>query len=274
MGPAPWARRGGMKVGAGMKVVILAGGRGSRLAEETSVRPKPLVEVGDKPIIWHIMSIYAHHGFKDFVVCAGYKGHQFKEYFANLVLRHSDITVDLGANRIQYHSSDKPDWRVTIVDTGLDTMTGGRLKRVRDYLDPDEPFCMTYGDGVGDVDVAAEVAFHKAHGLKATVCAVAPPGRFGALEMKDGRVSGFVEKPKADGQRINGGFFVLHPSVIDLIAADETPWEGEPMERLAAAGQLAPFLHDGFWQPMDTLRERMHLEELWATGHAPWKVWP
>ena len=256
-----------------MKVVILAGGRGSRLAEETSVRPKPLVEIGDKPILWHIMSIYAHFGFKDFVVCAGYKGYQIKEYFANLVLHHSDITVDLGRNEIRYHGSSKPDWRVSVIDTGLDTMTGGRLKRVRDHLDPDEPFCMTYGDGVADVDVRAEVAFHRSHGLLATMCAVAPPGRFGSLVVEGRRVSAFMEKPKANGQRVNGGFFVLQPDVLDLIAGDETSWEGEPLERLAHDGQLAAYPHDGFWRPMDTLRERIQLDDMWNTGRAEWKVW-
>lgn len=256
-----------------MKVVILAGGRGSRLAEETTVRPKPLVEIGDKPIIWHIMSIYAHHGFNEFIVCAGYKGYQIKEYFANLVLHHSDITVDLANNRIHYHQCDKPNWRVSVIDTGLDTMTGGRLRRARPYLTPGEPFLMTYGDGIADVDVAGEVAFHRAHGLKATMCAVAPPGRFGSVAIESGRVSAFVEKPTAGNQRINGGFFVLQPEVLDLIEGDETVWEGAPLEALVAEGQLAAYPHDGFWRPMDTLRERIQLEEMWNTGRAPWKVW-
>ncbi|HDZ73382.1 MAG TPA: glucose-1-phosphate cytidylyltransferase [Aurantimonas coralicida] len=256
-----------------MKVVILAGGRGSRLAEETSVRPKPLVEIGEKPIIWHIMSIYAHFGFKDFIVCAGYKGYQIKEYFANLVLHHSDVTVDLGRNLIHYHQSDKLDWRVSVIDTGLDTMTGGRLKRAKPYLTPGEPFCMTYGDGVADVDVAREAAFHRAHGLKATMCTVAPPGRFGTVNIEGERVSAFVEKPTADTQRINGGFFVLQPEVLDLIEGDGTVWESGPLERLVAEGQLASFRHDGFWRPMDTLRERIHLDEMWNAGAAPWKIW-
>ncbi|MBO0902987.1 glucose-1-phosphate cytidylyltransferase [Jiella sonneratiae] len=256
-----------------MKVVILAGGRGSRLSEETTVRPKPLVEIGDKPILWHIMSIYAHYGFADFIVCAGYKSYQIKEYFANLVLHHSDITVDLGKNTIQYHHSTRPDWKVTVVDTGLDTMTGGRLKRIRPFLTEGEPFLMTYGDGVADVDVAAEVAFHRAHGRKATMCAIAPPGRFGTVELEGEKVAAFVEKPTANRQRINGGFFVLETSVLDLVDGDRTHFEGWPLERLVAEGELAAFRHDGFWQPMDTLRERDHLEELWRTGRAPWKLW-
>ncbi|HQS08396.1 MAG: glucose-1-phosphate cytidylyltransferase [Rhizobiales bacterium 24-66-13] len=257
-----------------MKVVILAGGRGSRLAEETSVRPKPLVEIGEKPILWHIMSIYAHFGCKDFIVCAGYKGYQIKEYFANLVLHHSDITVDLAQHKIHYHQCSKPDWRVSIVDTGLDTMTGGRLKRVRDYLDPGETFCLTYGDGVGNVDIAAEIAFHRRHGLLATMCTVAPPGRFGMVNLEGERVSAFVEKPSAGNQRVNAGFFVLQPEVLDLIEGDDTTWENTPLEALVARGQLAAYSHDGFWRPMDTLRERIHLDEMWASGQAPWKVWP
>ena len=256
-----------------MKVVILAGGRGSRLSEETSLRPKPLVEIGEKPILWHIMSIYAHFGYDDFVVCAGYKGYQIKEYFANLVLHHCDITVDLGKNTIEYHQSKRPNWKVTIVDTGIDTMTGGRLKRAAPYLTPGETFLMTYGDGVADIDVAAEVAFHRDHGLKATMCAIAPPGRFGTVEIDGGTVSAFVEKPTANRQRINGGFFVLEPEVLDLIDGDQTSFEGQPLEKLTAGGQLAAYRHDGFWQPMDTLRERDQLEELWRSGRAPWKLW-
>ena len=256
-----------------MKVVILAGGLGSRLAEETSVRPKPLVEIGEKPIIWHIMNVYAHHGFNDFIVCAGYKGYMLKEYFVNLSLHHSDITVDLSKNTIQYHKSSRPDWRVTVVDTGINSMTGGRIKRVKDYLQPEEPFCMTYGDGVGDIDIAAEVAFHKRHGLKATMCAVVPPGRFGIVNIERDLVTAFEEKPRGDGQRINGGFFVLDPSVIDLIDDDDTIWEAGPLDWLVANNQLAAYKHDGFWQPMDTLRERRLLEDLWHSGKAPWKVW-
>ncbi len=256
-----------------MKVVILAGGLGSRLAEETSLRPKPLVEIGEKPILWHIMNIYAHHGLNDFIICAGYKSYMIKEYFVNLLLHHGDITVDMENNKVTYHDSAKPSWRVTVVDTGLDSMTGGRLQRVKDYLDPDEPFCMTYGDGVGDIDVVAEIAFHKSHGLKATMCAVAPPGRFGAVQMDGDLINSFTEKPRGDAQRINGGFFVLDPSVLDLIQNEATVWEAEPLETLAATGQLAAFRHDGFWQPMDTLREKIQLETLWKSGKAPWKLW-
>lgn len=256
-----------------MKVVILAGGLGSRLAEETSVRPKPLVEIGEKPILWHVMNIYAHHGLTDFIICAGYKGYMLKEYFVNLCLHHSDITVDLATNTIEYHEGSKPNWRVTVVDTGTNSMTGGRIRRVRDYLSPDEPFCMTYGDGVGDIDIAAEVAFHRSHGLMATMCAVMPPGRFGTPNIDGNVVTGFVEKPRGDGQRVNGGFFVLNRSVIDLIEDDDTVWEGGPLQWLTANKQLAAFKHDGFWQPMDTLRERTQLEELWNSGKAPWKLW-
>lgn len=256
-----------------MKVVILAGGLGSRLAEETTLRPKPLVEIGEKPIIWHIMNIYAHHGLTDFIICAGYKGYMLKEYFANLVLHHSDITVDLTRNTIEYHNEKAPNWKVTVVDTGLHSMTGGRLKRVRKYLKEGQPFCMTYGDGVGDIDISAELAFHRDHGLKATMCAVSPPGRFGAINMDAHRITNFAEKPKGDGQRINGGFFILDPAVIDHIENDDTIWETGPLEKLAREGQLAAFIHDGFWQPMDTLRERMLLDEMWQSGKAPWKMW-
>lgn len=256
-----------------MKVVILAGGLGSRLSEETAVRPKPLVEIGEKPILWHIMNIYAHHGLTDFIVCAGYKGYMIKEYFVNLCLHHTDITVDLASSRVEYHGAERLNWRVTVVDTGMHSMTGGRIRRVRDYLDPDEPFCLTYGDGVSDVDIKAEIAFHRSHGLKATMCAVTPPGRFGAALVAEDRVTSFIEKPKGNGQRINGGFFVLDRSVVDLIDGDDTIWEAGPLEWLAANKQLAAFKHDGFWQPMDTLRERMQLEELWNSGKAPWKVW-
>jgi len=256
-----------------MKVVILAGGLGSRLAEETVVRPKPLVEIGEKPIIWHIMNIYAHHGLTDFIVCAGYKGYMIKEYFVNLVLHHSDITVDLSSNVIEYHKNTRPNWKVTVVDTSLHSMTGGHIRRIGDYLRPGEPFCVTYGDGIGDIDISAEIAFHRKHGLKATMCAVAPPGRYGAANIDGDRVSAFVEKPKGDGQRINAGFFVLDPSVVDLIENDSTIWGTGPLEWLAANQQLAAFKHDGYWQPMDTIRERTLLEELWSSGKAPWKIW-
>lgn len=256
-----------------MKAVILAGGLGSRLSEETTLRPKPLVEIGEKPILWHIMHIYAHHGITDFIICAGYKGYMIKEYFTNLFIHQNDITVDLSNGTIQYHKAEQVNWKVTVVDTGLDSMTGGRLRRIAPYLDPDEPFCMTYGDGVGDVDIAAEIAFHRQHGLKATMCAVIPPGRFGVANVRNGRVTSFVEKPSISNQRINGGFFILDPSVLELIDGDSTAWESEPLVKLAAARQLAAYEHDGFWRPMDTLREKIQLEEMWNSGHAPWKVW-
>jgi glucose-1-phosphate cytidylyltransferase len=256
-----------------MKVVILAGGLGTRLSEETGVRPKPMVEVGDKPILWHIMKIYAHYGFDDFVVCLGYKGYMLKEYFSNYALHNSDITFDMRTGEMQIHHSQTEPWRVTLVDTGADTMTGGRLKRVRDFVG-DETFLMTYGDGVADVRVDELLAFHRAHGLEGTVTAVQPLGRFGALELGAGdRVERFREKPLGDGDWINGGFFVLEPRVIDRIDGDHTLFEREPLESLAADGQLAAFTHAGFWQPMDTLRDKTHLEELWASGSAPWKVW-
>jgi glucose-1-phosphate cytidylyltransferase len=256
-----------------LKAVILAGGLGSRLSEETVVRPKPLVEIGEKPILWHIMNIYAHHGVTDFVICAGYKGYMIKEYFTNLFVHHNDITVDLSTGQIEYHSAEQVNWRVTIVDTGINSMTGGRLRRVARYLDPDEPFCMTYGDGLGDIDITAEIAFHRQHGLQATMCAVVPPGRFGLANIKEGRVTSFAEKPSVRNQRINGGFFVLNPSVLGLIDDDSTNWEGGPLQKLCAAKQLAAYEHDGFWQPMDTLRERLVLEEMWHSGEAPWKIW-
>ena len=257
-----------------MKAVILAGGIGSRLAEETIARPKPMVEIGGKPIIWHIMRIYAHHGVDEFIVCAGYKSELLKEYFVNLRLHHSDITVDTRSGAVTYHRPCDLGWKVTVVDTGGETMTGGRLRKVRAYLDPGEPFCLTYGDGVGDVDIAAEVAFHRGHGLKATMTIVAPPSRFGAARVEQERITAFVEKPLGEGGGVNGGFFVLEPSVVDLIEDDRTVWERGPLETLAAAGQLAAFRHDGFWQPMDTLRDKRTLEELWSRGKAPWKVWP
>ncbi|WP_454849420.1 glucose-1-phosphate cytidylyltransferase [Rhizobium binxianense] len=256
-----------------MKVVILAGGLGSRLSEETAVRPKPLVEVGDKPIIWHIMNIYARHGLTDFIICAGYKGYMLKEYFANMVLHHDDFTVDLSSNRLEYHNKTAPCWKVTVVDTGISSMTGGRLRNVRQYLEKDEPFCLTYGDGVGDIDITSELAFHREHGLKATMCAVVPPARYGAIQLDGHKITAFAEKPKNEGTRVNGGFFILDPSVIDLIEGDDTIWETGPLEELAATGELAAFMHDGFWQPMDTLRERMYLDELWRSGQAPWKTW-
>jgi glucose-1-phosphate cytidylyltransferase len=255
-----------------MKAVILAGGLGSRLSEETTVRPKPMVEVGGKPILWHIMKMYASSGIDDFVVCLGYKGYIVKEWFANYALHTSDVTFDLRSGDMEVHHSTTERWRVTLIDTGEDTMTGGRLKRVLPYVG-DETFCFTYGDGVADIDIAALVAHHGVRGAIATVTAVQPGGRFGALEVDDRRVRGFREKPLGDGAWINGGFFVLEPGVGDYIDGDATIWEREPMERLAADGELAPFFHTGFWQPMDTLRERNVLEELWASGRAPWRSW-
>lgn len=257
-----------------MKAVILAGGFGTRISEETTVRPKPLVEVGDKPILWHIMKIYHAHGIRDFVVCCGYKGFAIKEYFANYMVHSSDVTINTRTGEIKIHHSDAEDWSVTLVDTGLETMTGGRLKRVRDYLDA-EPFCMTYGDGVSDVDITALIEFHRAHKCLATMTAVQPPGRFGAFTMAAGesRIEHFHEKPVGDGAWVNGGFFVLEPSVLDYIDGDKSVWEQDPMERLARDGQLFAYKHDGFWQPMDTLRDRMFLDNLWNSAQAPWKVW-
>ncbi|GAA0731501.1 MULTISPECIES: glucose-1-phosphate cytidylyltransferase [Sphingomonas] len=255
-----------------VKAVILAGGLGTRLGEETSVRPKPMVEVGGMPILWHIMKIYSSHGINDFVICLGYKGYMIKEYFANYFLHTADVTLDLSKNSMEVHQNWSEPWRITLVETGMDAMTGGRLRAVRQYLEPGTPFCFTYGDGVADIDVTAQLAFHRAHGRKATITAVAPPGRFGALEFEGDSVRSFVEKPAGDGGLINGGFFVLDPSVVDLIDAPETIWEREPLERLASSGELMGYRHDGFWQPMDTLRDKQHLEALWAQG-APWKSW-
>ena len=256
-----------------MRAVILAGGLGTRISEETGVRPKPMVEIGGKPILWHILKIFSHHGINDFVICLGYKGYLIKEYFANYFLHSSDVTFDIATNRMEVHQRHAEPWRVTLVDTGEATQTGGRLKRVAPYLG-NGAFCFTYGDGVSDIDISREIAFHKQHGKLATVTAVQPPGRYGALQMDGARVSGFTEKPRGDGGLINGGFFVLSPKCIALIAGDQSSWEGEPLTRLAADGQLMAFEHDGFWQPMDTLREKNLLEDLWATGKAPWKKWP
>lgn len=256
-----------------MKAVILAGGLGTRISEETHLKPKPMIEIGGKPILWHIMKSYSAHGVNDFVICCGYKGYIIKEYFANYFLHMSDVTFDMVHNRMEVHEQKAEPWRVTLVDTGEDTMTGGRLRRVKEYLKDEEAFCFTYGDGVADVDIAASIAFHQAHGKLATVTAVLPPGRFGALAREGDAVRGFIEKPRGDGGWINGGFFVLSPKVIDYIAADSTSWELEPMARLAAENQLHAFEHNGFWQPMDTLREKNLLEDLWASGNAPWKQW-
>lgn len=256
-----------------MKAVILAGGLGTRISEETSVRPKPMVEIGGKPILWHIMKIYSAHGIDEFVICCGYKGYVIKEYFANYFLHMSDVTFDMQHNQMEVHQRYAEPWKVTLVDTGEDTMTGGRLKRVRDYVKDEDAFCLTYGDGVGDVNITDLIAFHKQQQLKATLTATLPPGRFGALNISGCKVNSFQEKPKGDGGMINGGFFVLSPKVIDYIASDNTIWERDPLERLANEGELAAFPHHGFWQPMDTLRDKIHLEELWQSGKAPWKVW-
>jgi len=255
-----------------MKLVILAGGLGTRIAEETHLRPKPMIEIGSKPILWHIMKIYSYYGVNDFIICCGYKGYIIKEYFANYFLHMSDITIDLTENSIEVHEKKSEPWRVTMVDTGDETQTGGRLKRVSRFLGA-EPFCMTYGDGLADIRIDELVNFHRTHGKCATVTAVTPPGRYGALDVRSNRVEAFVEKPKGDGGRINGGFFVLDPIVLDLIKGDEVRWEVEPMEQLASNGELMAYQHDGFWQPMDTLRDKHNLESLWAQGQAPWKVW-
>ena len=255
-----------------MKAVILAGGLGTRLGEETSVRPKPMVEIGGMPILWHIMKIYSAHGVNDFIICLGYKGYLIKEYFANYFLHTADVTIDLRNNSTEIHEKRTEPWRITLVDTGADTQTGGRLKAVRPYLNEGEPFCFTYGDGVASVDISALVDFHKSHGRAATITAVAPPGRFGALEFEGDLVRSFREKPAGDGGLINGGFFVLDPSVMDLIDDEDSVWEQKPLETLAAGGQLAAYRHTGFWQPMDTLRDKTYLEELWRDG-APWRCW-
>lgn len=256
-----------------VKAVILAGGLGTRISEESHLRPKPMIEIGGRPILWHVMKIFAAHGISDFVVCLGYRGYMIKEFFANYVLHSSDVTIDARTGEITYHQTSAEPWSVTLVDTGAETMTGGRVKAVRQFLDADEPFCLTYGDGVADIDIAAEVAFHKKHGKLATVAGVIPPGRYGALELDGDRVERFREKPPGDNARINGGFFVLQPDVIDLIDGPSTSFEAKPLERLAAMGELMAWQHDGFWHPMDTLRDKNHLETLWASGKAPWKIW-
>ena len=262
-----------MEQGAIMKAVILAGGLGTRISEETHLKPKPMIEIGGKPILWHVMKMYSAHDVNDFVVCCGYKGYLIKEYFANYFLHMSDVTFDMAHNQMTVHERYAEPWRVTLVDTGEETMTGGRLKRVARYLKDEDAFCFTYGDGVADINITAEIAFHRGHGRLATVCAVQPPGRYGALSVNRGCVTGFTEKPRGDGGRINGGFFVCSPKVLDLIDNDRTSWEREPLEKLAANGELMAFEHDGFWQPMDTLREKNLLEDLWHAGRAPWKVW-
>jgi glucose-1-phosphate cytidylyltransferase len=256
-----------------MKAVILAGGLGTRISEETHLRPKPMIEIGGKPILWHILKIYSSHGVNDFIICCGYKGYIIKEYFANYFLHMSDVTFDMTKNRMEVHREQAEPWRVTLVDTGEDTMTGGRLRRVAKYLRDEDAFCFTYGDGVSNVDIGASIAFHKAHRKQATVTAVLPPGRFGVLSMDGDKVKGFVEKPRGEGGFINGGFFVLSPQVLDLIEGDGTSWEQEPMGKLAGSDNLRAYEHHGFWQPMDTLREKNMLEDLWASGKAPWKTW-
>ena len=256
-----------------MKAVILAGGLGTRISEETHLKPKPMIEVGGKPILWHIMKIYSHFGVNDFLICCGYKGYVIKEYFANYFLHMSDVTFDMRNNSMQVLQRNAEPWNVTLIDTGENTMTGGRLKRVAPHLAGEDAFCVTYGDGVGDIDVGSLIAFHKKNGLAATITAVVPAGRFGALDIRGERVRSFQEKPKGDGGMINGGFFILSPSVIDLIDGDDCILEGRPLETLAKQGQLAAYQHHGFWQPMDSLRDKVHLEELWQSGIAPWKVW-
>jgi glucose-1-phosphate cytidylyltransferase len=256
-----------------MKAVILAGGLGTRISEETHLKPKPMIEIGGKPILWHIMKTYSAHGVNDFVICCGYKGYVIKEYFANYFLHMSDVTFDMEHNSMKVHQHKAEPWRVTLVDTGEETQTGGRLKRVANYVEDEKAFCFTYGDGVSDINISREIAFHKEHGKLATVTAVQPPGRYGALQMNGAEVAGFIEKPRGEGGLINGGFFVLSPKCLELISDDQSSWEGEPLTTLASESQLMAFEHNGFWQPMDTLREKILLEDLWATGKAPWKVW-
>jgi glucose-1-phosphate cytidylyltransferase len=256
-----------------MKAVILAGGLGTRLSEETGTRPKPMVEIGGKPILWHIMKMYSSHGINDFIICCGYKGYMIKEYFANYFLHTSDITFNMRDNSMKVHDKRAEDWNVTLVDTGETSMTGGRLRRVADHVRDEEAFCFTYGDGVGSMDIGATIDFHKRHGKAATLTATYPPGRFGALDISEGRVLNFKEKPKGDGAMINGGFFDLSPQVLDYLTDDSTVWEQEPLKKLAETGELMAFEHPGFWQPMDTLHDKTLLEKLWQNGNAPWKTW-
>jgi glucose-1-phosphate cytidylyltransferase len=256
-----------------LKAVILAGGLGTRISEETHLKPKPMIEVGGKPILWHILKMYSDHGVNDFVICCGYKGYVIKEYFANYFLHMSDVTFDMSENKMKVHCQKAEPWKVTLVDTGDDTLTGGRLKRVADYLKNEEAFCFTYGDGVSDVDIGASIKFHKEHGKLATVTAVQPPGRYGAIERSGQQVTGFIEKPRGDGGLINGGFFVLSPKCLNLIDGDQTSWEGEPLTQLTKMNEMMAYEHVGFWQPMDTLRDKTYLEDLWASGRAPWKTW-
>jgi glucose-1-phosphate cytidylyltransferase len=257
-----------------MKAVILAGGLGTRISEETQARPKPMVLIGGRPILWHILKLYSTHGVNDFVICCGYMGYMIKEYFANYFLHMSDVTFDMSHNKMEVHQKKAEPWKVTLVDTGDKTLTGGRLKRVADYVKDEDAFCFTYGDGLSNVDIAATIRFHKEHGRLATITAVQPPGRYGAIEHdKKNQITAFTEKPAGDGGLINGGFFVLMPKCLDLIEGDDTSWEGYPLTELAARGEIMAYEHRGFWQPMDTLREKVHLEELWESGNAPWKIW-
>ena len=256
-----------------MKAVVLAGGLGTRLSEETAIRPKPMVEIGGMPILWHILKTYSSHGVNDFIICCGYKGYVIKEYFANYFLHMSDVTFDMQANSMHVHQKRAEPWKVTLVDTGDTSATGGRLLRVADHVRDEDAFCLTYGDGIGDIDITASLDFHRRHGKAATVTATFPPGRFGALDIRDNQVRSFQEKPRGDGAMINGGFFVLSPRVLDYLQDDDTIWEQEPLQRLAAEGELMAWQHPGFWQPMDTLRDKTYLEELWASGSAPWKTW-
>jgi glucose-1-phosphate cytidylyltransferase len=256
-----------------MKCVILAGGKGTRIAEESNTRPKPMVEIGSRPILWHIMKLYAAFGVNEFIVCLGYKGYMVKEYFANYFLHQADVTFDMAGNHVEYHDCRSEPWKVTLVDTGEETMTGGRLLQVEKYLNAGEPFCMTYGDGLANIDIGAEIAFHRERGCKATVACVRPPARFGRIGIEGTQVVSFEEKPQTEGGLINGGFFVLDPSVLELIDGHHTVWENQPMETLAADGDLAAWVHRGFWQPMDTLRDKQHLNALWESGDAPWKLW-
>lgn len=256
-----------------MKAVILAGGLGTRISEETHLKPKPMIEIGGMPILWHVMKLYSAHGVTDFVICCGYKGYVIKEYFANYFLHMSDVTFDLAKNKMEVHQHKAEPWKVTLVDTGEGTLTGGRLKRVTSYVQDEEAFCFTYGDGLADVNITAEIAFHRQHGKRATVAAVQPAGRYGALQLEGGKVSAFMEKPRGDGGLINGGFFVLSPKCLDLIEGDSSSWEGKPLMDLVSASELMAFEHKGFWQAMDTLRDKNLLEDLWNSGKAPWKVW-
>ena len=256
-----------------MKAVVLAGGLGTRISEETHLKPKPMIEIGGRPILWHILKIYSAHGVNEFVICCGYKGYLIKEYFANYFLHMSDVTFDMARNHMEVHHQKAEPWKVTLVDTGEDTLTGGRLKRVADYVKDEEAFCFTYGDGLSDVNIRASIEFHHKHGKQATITAVLPPGRYGAMTRDGDRVTGFWEKPRGDGGLINGGFFVLSPKVLGLIEGDRTSWELDPLATLAAKGEMMAYEHQGFWQAMDTLREKNQLEELWHSGKAPWKVW-